>query len=602
MNELLPFDKNSYLNFDAVSLKSLILDRLNKGKVFTDQNYQGSNLSAIIDVISMVFGNLLFYLNKTSSESMFSETSLYENMNKIVKLLNYNPVGKTSATVPIRIIAGSSLLPNNYTIPRYSYVNVGSTIFSFTSDTYFSKLILNENEEISSLSDKVLLKQGVYEEYPVYTSTGFDNEIIYLSLDEDIFVDHYSIDVYVKDYGSNQWVKYTAVNELFLHTANETVYQLRFNENKRYEIIFGNDINGKKLNLGDQVLIYYLRIDAESNVSIGTGGLNNQFIVRYNSLLYPNVLEDTNSVNANYLSINDLRNVFVNNAYPSTDFKNEETVDDIRRNAPQNFRSQYRLTTKIDYESYIKNNFSDLIRDVKIFNNNEYLMNYMKYLYDIGLSNPGKELNLLFNQVKFSNACNFNNLYFCSVPKSKNQSFLNPPQKEMILNQLDKWKILTTEIVPLDPVYMMFDFYVPTITNNLSLDELVNTKLRIFKSRTTTLSDSMIISKIINIFNDAFLHENCTLGEYVDINKITTNILSLDDVKFIKTINTKTNEVTDGISLLCWNYYYPGNDKKVYTQNVILDEFKFPVFNDLENISKKIEIYNETFEVEATQF
>ena len=602
MNELLPFDKNSYLNFDAVSLKSLILDRLNKGKVFTDQNYQGSNLSAIIDVISMVFGNLLFYLNKTSSESMFSETSLYENMNKIVKLLNYNPVGKTSATVPIRIIAGSSLLPNNYTIPRYSYVNVGSTIFSFTSDTYFSKLILNENEEISALSDKVLLKQGVYEEYPVYTSTGFDNEIIYLSLDENIFVDHYSIDVYVKEYGSNQWVKYTAVNELFLHTANETVYQLRFNENKRYEIIFGNDINGKKLNSGDQVLIYYLRIDAENNVSIGTGGLNNQFIVRYNSLLYPNVLEDTNSVNANYLSINDLRNVFVNNAYPSTDFKNEETVDDIRRNAPQNFRSQYRLTTKIDYESYIKNNFSDLIRDVKIFNNNEYLMNYMKYIYEIGLSNPGKELNLLFNQVKFSNACNFNNLYFCSVPKSKNQSFLNPPQKEMILNQLDKWKILTTEIVPLDPVYMMFDFYVPTITNNLSLDELVNTKLRIFKSRTTTLSDSMIISKIINIFNDAFLHENCTLGKYVDINRITTNILSLDDVKFIKTINTKTNEVTDGLSLLCWNYYYPSNDRKVYTQNVILDEFKFPVFNDLENISKKIEIYNETFETEATQF
>jgi hypothetical protein len=226
----------------------------------------------------------------------------------------------------------------------------------------------------------------------------------------------------------------------------------------------------------------------------------------------------------------------------------------------------------------------------------------MKYIYDIGLSNPGKELNLLFNQVKFSNACNFNNLYFCSVPKSKNQSFLNPPQKEMILNQLDKWKILTTEIVPLDPVYMMFDFYVPTITNNLSLDELVNTKLRIYKSRTTTLADSMIISKIINIFNDAFLHENCTLGEYVDINRITTNILSLDDVKFIKTINTKTNEVTDGISLLCWNYYYPGNDKKVYTQNVILDEFKFPVFNNLENISKKIEIYNETLEVEATQF
>ena len=55
-------DKNSYLNFDALSLKSLIIDKLNQGKVFTDQNYQGSNLSAIIDVISLVFGNLMFYL------------------------------------------------------------------------------------------------------------------------------------------------------------------------------------------------------------------------------------------------------------------------------------------------------------------------------------------------------------------------------------------------------------------------------------------------------------------------------------------------------------------------------------------------------------
>jgi hypothetical protein len=602
MNELLPFDKNSYLNFDAVSLKSLIIDRLNKGKVFTGQNYQGSNLSAVIDVISLVFGNLLFYLNKTSSESMFSEVELYENMNKIVKLLNYKPIGKTAPTVPIRLVAGSNVSPNNYTIPRYSYINVGASNFSFTQDVFFSKLNSNVDENITALDDKVLLKQGVYEEYPIYTSTGFDNEIVYLSLDEKIFVDHYSIDVYVKEYLSNQWVKYSSVNELFLHSANETVYEIRYNENKRYEITFGNDINGKKLNSGDQVLVYYLRIDPD-DISIGSGGLNNQFIVKYNSLLYPNILDDTNSVNANYLSINDLRNVFVNNAYPSSDLKNEETVDSIRKNAPQTFRSQYRLITKTDYDSYIRNNFSDLITDVKIFNNNEYLMKYMKYVYDIGLKNAGKELNLLFNQVKFSNACNFNNLYFCAVPKSKRQSFLNPPQKEIIINGLDRWKTLTTEIVPLDPVYMMFDFYVPDIKDpSLSLSELSNTKLRIFKSRTTTLSDSMIINRIVDIINQTFLHENCKLGKYIDINRITTNILSLDDVSDIKTINTKTNTSTDGISLLGWNFYYPSNDRKVYTQNVFLEDFKFPVFNNIENIFKKIEIYNETFEQEAIQF
>jgi hypothetical protein len=601
MNEIY-FDKNTYLNFDALSLKSLILDRLNKGQVFTDQNYQGSNLSAIIDVISLVFGNLLFYLNKTSSESMFSEAQLYENMNKIVKVLGYKPVGKTAPVVPVRITVGLNIPANNYTIPRYSYVNVAGSAFSFTQDTFFTKLNDGVNETITQLNDKVLLKQGIYEEYPVYTALGFDNESFFLSLDETIFIDHYSIDVYVKERNSNQWVKYSPVNELFLHTSNETVYEIRYNENKRYEITFGNDINGKKLNTGDEVLVYYLRVNPD-DLAIGSGGLGNQFVVRFNSVIFPNILDDTNSVNSNYLENLQLRSVFINNAFPSTDFKQEESVDDIRRNAPQSFRSQYRLATKKDYETHIKNNYSNFVRDVKILNNNDYLMKYMKYVYDIGLKNPHKEFNVLFNQVKFSNACNFNNLYICAVPKTINQSFLNPPQKELLISGIEPWKIVTTELVTIDPVYIMFDFFVPPAAGKtISLSDLTPTILRVFKSRTSTLSDSMIVNQIADVFKEQFSPENAKLGQYIDINKITSSILSLDDVEDIKTYNKSTNSYTDGVSLLAWNFYYPDNDKKVYTQNVFLDEFKFPIFNGLSNINSQIEIYKEPSTIEATQF
>jgi hypothetical protein len=600
MNELY-FDKNSYLNFDALSLKSLIIDKLNKGKVFTDQNYQGSNLAAVIDVVSLVFGNLLFYLNKTSSESMFSEAQIYENMNRIVKLLGYKPIGKISSVVPIRISTNANLPANNYTIPRYSYIQVGDTTFSFSTDVFFTKLNNGVNENITSIDDKVLLKQGIYEEYPIYKAKGFDNESIYLSLDENVFVDHYGIDVYVKEFNSNQWVKYSPVNELFMHTANETVYEIRYNENKRYEIVFGNDINGKKLNLNDEVLIYYLKMDPE-DFSIGSGAIQNTYIVRFNSLLYPKVIEDTNSLNANYLSPEQLRLVLTSNSYPSTVSKEEETVDDIRKNAPQSFRSQYRLTTKKDYETYIKNNYSNFVKDIKILNNNDYLLKYMKYLYDIGLKNPHKEFNLLYNQVKFSNACNFNNLYICAVPKTPNQSFLNPSQKEVILNGLEPWKILTTELVPMDPVYMMFDFYVPESSDNLLLENLSSNVLRVFKSKTSTTSDSVILNQIKSHFNKQFSYEDSILGQYIDINKITTDILSIGDVESIKTFNKRTNQYVDGISLLGWNFYYPENDKKIYTQNSLLEEFKIPVFNGLSNIESKIEIYKDPFTLQATQF
>lgn len=606
MNELF-LEKNSYLNFDAVNLKSLIVDRLNKGKVFTDQNYQGSNLSAIIDVVSLVFGNLLFYLNKTSSESMFTEAQLYENMNRIVKLLNYKPVGKTASVVPIRITAKFDLPASNYTIPRYSYINTSGTYFSFTEDISFSKLTdpsTNEDEIISAVNDKILLKQGIYQQYPTYTALGVDNELIYLSLDEDTIVDHYSIDVYVKERFSTKWVKYKPVNELFLQSANDNVYEIRYNENKRYEITFGNNINGRKLNEGDEVLIYYLTFDTD-DINVGAGSISRAFIIKYNSPQFADVLDDTNTLNANYATIDEARKIYISNAYPATDQQSEENVNEIRFNAPQAFRSQYRLVTKTDYEYYIKTNHSNIIKDVRIFNNNDYLMKYMKYLYNIGLKDPQKETNILFNQVKFSNACNFNNIYFCGVPKVSptSQAFLNPPQKEIIINSVEKWKTITTDIVPIDPVYMMFDFFVPpSAGTQISLNDLSPTVLRIYKSINSTSSDSQIISQVKAIIEKQFGHENTKLGQFIDINKMTAEILALDDVENIDTYNSRTRVATDGITLLGWNYYYPDNDRKIYTQNVLLEEFKYPIFNNLANIQSQIQIYRETITQDATQF
>ena len=71
--------------FEALSLKQLIKERLNSTGYFTDQNYEGSNISSWIDIIAYSYHVLMFYLNRTSTESMFSEAQLYENINRIIK-------------------------------------------------------------------------------------------------------------------------------------------------------------------------------------------------------------------------------------------------------------------------------------------------------------------------------------------------------------------------------------------------------------------------------------------------------------------------------------------------------------------------------------
>ena len=280
MNDIVPFNKNSYVSFDGISIRDNIINRLNQSKIFTDQNYQGSNLSALIDVISYTFTTLLYYLNKTSSESMFSEAQIYENMNRIVKILNYKPIGRLGQNVPFNLLANSNIAKGNYFIPRFIYISVGGTQFSLNQDIVFSKLT-DGDSEISDVNNNYLLYQGIFQEYPLYTSAGIDNEVIYLALGETVQIDHFNIFVYVKPKNSNKWENWSNVSDLFLYTATENVYTTRFNENLRYEIQLGDDINGKRLNEGDQVAIYYLQIDSNSS-GIAPQALNNSKFVQYN--------------------------------------------------------------------------------------------------------------------------------------------------------------------------------------------------------------------------------------------------------------------------------------------------------------------------------
>ena len=266
-------NKDAYLTFDGKSIRDVIIDRLNKEGIFTDQNYQGSNLSAFIDVISYCFSTLLYYLNKTSSESMFSEAQLYENMNRIIKILNYKPIGKLSQTVTYDLTV-NNLNSGSYTIPRYSYLRIGDLTFSFPSDISFSKF-LNGTETIEDLKNKNLLKEGKYIETSIYKANGIDNEIIFLSTSDKIFIDHFEIYVYVKRENSSYWESWTRVDDLFLTKTNDDVYEVRYNHNKNYEIKFGNDINGAKLNKNDQIIIYYLQINT-SSPTIGPNVLQHQ--------------------------------------------------------------------------------------------------------------------------------------------------------------------------------------------------------------------------------------------------------------------------------------------------------------------------------------
>jgi hypothetical protein len=592
-------DNTSYLSFDATSIRDLIVKKLNEGEIFTDQNYQGSNLSALIDVISYSFSTLLYYLNKTSSESMFTESQIYENMNRIVKLLNYNPKGKIAQTVDYTINSTTDLPAGNYIIPKYSYVSVGGLQFSFNNDVYFTNTTSGVIQVQNSSTD-FFLYQGSFNEYEPYTAIGANDEVIFLNLGNNLYIDHFNIFVYVKSKITGKWSEWNKTENLFLNTATDNVYELRYNANKNYEIKFGDNINGKALNQDDEVQVYYLNINTDST-TIAANSLQQGKITLFNSLRYNEIQNDILDNKQYILTDEQLSFILLNNNYPSNPYTEEESVDDIRKNASKNFSYQQRLVTTLDFENFIKNNFNNIFSDCSVVNNEDYLKGHMRYLYNIGLKNPQLDGRVLYNQVKFSNSCNFNNVYTYLVPLNTNQFYVNAAQKEFINSELQNKKVLTSDVVLLDPVYMYLDFYVPdTSTPNTS--NIDNSKLFIYKTANTRKTSSGILNEVVKVINSTFNRTNNKLGQLVDIAQLNSDILKIEGIERIVTYRLDTNTFINGISLLIWNYLYPNLDIKVYNQNIKLEYFQYPIFNNITNIINRISVIESTGIIQLTDF
>ena len=53
---------------------------------------------------------------------------------------------------------------------------------------------------------------------------------------------------------------------------------------------------------------------------------------------------------------------------------------------------------------------------------------------------------------------------------------------------------------------------------------------------------------------------------------------------------------------MLWNDLYPNHDSKVYTQNVTLGFYQYPVFNNINNIGSRIEVVEPSGYIKAVDF
>jgi len=593
--ELYTIPKGGYVAFDAMTLRQLIIDRLNEQKTFTDQVYVGSNLASIIDIIAYAYNTLIYYLNRTSTESMYTEAQLFENINRIVKLIDYSPIGYQTSTLSFNCSA-INFTPGLYTIPRYSFLTIQGTSFAVNEDLTFA---INSTGLVSltELSQQKLMYQGVYQEYPLYTALGDVNETIIMNVPENTLIDHYNIDVYVKSIKTGTWEQFNRTANLYLEPRQAKSFEIRLNPNKRYEIKFGNNINGYKLEANDQVAIYYLVSKGQSGL-VGPNVLTNAAkLKRLATTQFNEIVASVTKNQYELLNNSSLSNLIFRNTYNSTNIQEVETPDQIKESAAANYKTQYRVVTDTDYETFIKTNFANFITDLKVINNQTYVDTYLKYFYEIGLTNLSQITQPLLNQVLFADSCNFNNVYIVGLARgvSQNYNYLTTAQKEIIINALNKVKVLTTDTVFVDPVYKGLTFGVDTGT---SFDPVIDEPfygLNVYKESFSRRNNKNIKNDVANILLNYFDQNNVKLGQTIDIQRLTQEILAVEGVQSIETVRYEEQNIivrTPGLSFYYWNTLYPNNDKVVLTNNIVTRMFEVPFLYNRNSLINKIIVVN----------
>jgi len=324
----------NFSNVDFDEIKESIKDYLRANSNFTDYDFEGSNLSAIVDTLAYNTYISSYNANMITNEVFIDSATLRENVVSLARNIGYVPRSRKAAVadisfsvdasnttaVTLTLKAGVVLTTadqfggNSYTftIPEDITVPVTSTgVAFFTNIKVYEGTFINQTFTASSRNPN--------QRY-ILPNAGIDADLIRV-----IVKDNESSTV--KD-------KYSRFSSLFGVDASTMLFFLQEIENERYEIMFGDGVFGKKIEEPNFVEVSYI-------VSNGSeaNGLGN---FSYSGRLVGN---DGQSVTSG-VSL-----VFTNS--PSSGGSAIESIESIKKYAPQIYASQNRAVTAADFEALV---------------------------------------------------------------------------------------------------------------------------------------------------------------------------------------------------------------------------------------------------------
>jgi hypothetical protein len=259
----MPLANFSNLDFDQV--KSTLQEYLKSNSNFTDYDFEGSNLSTILDVLAYNTYITSYNANMITNEVFIDTATLRENIVSLARNIGYVPRPRQAARATVSFFVNTSgITPSPATLTlKKGPVAASSSSFGGSSFVFsiLSDITVPVFNGIAEFNDVEVFEGTLLTQTFTYSSRIPNQKFVL----PNIGVDTDLITVSVRpNEASTTETKYSVQNSLFDVKSDSKVYYLQEIEDERYQIFFGDGIFGKALEDGNFITINYITSAGDS--------------------------------------------------------------------------------------------------------------------------------------------------------------------------------------------------------------------------------------------------------------------------------------------------------------------------------------------------
>ena len=325
----------NFSNLDFDQIKASIQDYLRANSNFTDYDFEGSNLSTIIDTLAYNTYITSYNANMVTNEVFIDSATLRENVVSLARNVGYLPRSRKAAVSNISFFADVSGTSATTVTLKAGIVAISSRTAKGKDNFTFS--IPNDiTVPVDDTGTATFNNIDVYEgSYLVQSFTVSSRNQTQKFILPNAGIDTSLLRVTVKESENSTVTRvFNRFDSLFEVGPDSPIYYLQEIDSERYEILFGDGVFGVALQEPNFIEVKYITSEGAEGNGIG-------------SLRYAGTLRDNNN-NAITAGVS-----LVTTNEPSFGGSSIESVESVKKYSTQIYSSQNRAVTASDFEAIV---------------------------------------------------------------------------------------------------------------------------------------------------------------------------------------------------------------------------------------------------------